>query len=104
MKQKKILQDCRQWILRLSSCTCNDERENSLKIPKLDDYLEKISFVKAAIARATELMDEAEEHLQALNTKVAWEKIVESQHVLKGIAKPFSFELKKIRKRIHENE
>ena len=102
---EKMLLNCRQWILRLS-CICNDERlqEPSSKIPNLNDYLEKISIVKAAVARATSLMDEVDEDLQNMNMKVAWEKIVESQHVLKGFPKPFASGLKEIRKRILENE
>lgn len=104
---EKIFQEAKRIIMRYFSS--NDEvlkQDLSAENTKVDEYLENIKSTKETIAKVYDVMNEVDEDLTCKNTKAAWEKIVECQHLLKditGLCKQKTI-LRKVRLRVHENE
>lgn len=102
---EKLILECQEWIVsNIRNNSDISEQDGVIDLPKLDDYLTQIKNVKPIIARVNELMEEVDEDLRNLNTKVAHKKIVESQQLLKKVKGLCRSGIGRIRKRVVKYE
>ena len=104
---EKILQEVRKRIIEYSSSFDEEaKQEVSHLIPKVDEFLENIKTTRETIKKVYNTMNEVDKDLKCHNTKIALEKIVECQHILKGITGlcKQQYVLNKVRQRVLENE
>lgn len=91
-----LLTECRDWIVSNTS--------NRGEVSILNNQLAQIKTAKEKYERVYELMNEVDEDLRNQVTKTAHVKIVECQHILKGITGLCKPGIDKIRNQVVERE